>query len=255
MNAFNDGTKVYFDTPEAKNNMFPFFPDVHGAPFNPREAASFITRWTVDMNSNGTEFESRERLTTVDGRVPQDRRALRHRPYRHGWMLVQDMSKPVDVPAGKSAGGLMMNTLGHLDHATGTDPHLVGGADLTLQEPAFIPKSANSGEGEGWLVAVCNRLDEWRSDLLMFDALQHRGRPARDGQAARAPAHRPARQLAHGRGPEPQEPARQGQGDGAAGAPKARWGQADCLAAESCFEQDLVRVAGGKPGSTFPQPA
>ena len=51
MNAFNDGTRVYFDTPVAKNNMFPFFPDVRGAPFNPMEAMSFLTRWTVDMAS------------------------------------------------------------------------------------------------------------------------------------------------------------------------------------------------------------
>ena len=34
-----------------------------------------------------------------------------------------------------------------------------------------MPKSKDSSEGEGWLVAVCNRLDEWRSDLVMFDAL------------------------------------------------------------------------------------
>jgi carotenoid cleavage dioxygenase len=87
-------------------------------------------------------------------------------------MLVQDMSKPADVPAGKSAGGLMMNTLGHLDHATGQTHSWWAGATSSLQEPAFVPKSADSGEGEGWIVAVCNRLDEWRSDLLMFDALR-----------------------------------------------------------------------------------
>ncbi len=52
MNAFQEGTKIHFDTPEAKNNMFPFFPDVHGAPFNGMEAVSFLTRWTVDMASN-----------------------------------------------------------------------------------------------------------------------------------------------------------------------------------------------------------
>ena len=36
MNAFQEGTKIHFDTPEAKNNMFPFFPDIHDAPFNGR---------------------------------------------------------------------------------------------------------------------------------------------------------------------------------------------------------------------------
>ena len=30
MNAFNDATKVFFDTRVARNNMFPFFPDVPG---------------------------------------------------------------------------------------------------------------------------------------------------------------------------------------------------------------------------------
>jgi carotenoid cleavage dioxygenase len=93
-------------------------------------------------------------------------------PYRHGWMLVQDLSKPVDLPAGKSAGGLMMNTLGHLDHATGKTHTWWAGPTSTLQEPAFVPKSPDSAEGEGWLVAVCNRLDEWRSDLVMLDALR-----------------------------------------------------------------------------------
>ena len=32
MNAFEDGSKIHFDTPQAENNSFPFFPDIHGAP-------------------------------------------------------------------------------------------------------------------------------------------------------------------------------------------------------------------------------
>ena len=48
-NAFQEGRKVHFDTPEAKNNIFPFFPDVQGAPFNGREAMSYLTRWTVEL--------------------------------------------------------------------------------------------------------------------------------------------------------------------------------------------------------------
>ena len=63
MNAWQEGTKIHFDTPEAKNNMFPFFPDVHGAPFNAMEAASYLTDWTVDMACNGDEFDAIDRLT------------------------------------------------------------------------------------------------------------------------------------------------------------------------------------------------
>jgi carotenoid cleavage dioxygenase len=41
-----------------------------------------------------------------------------------------------------------------------------------LQEPCFIPRSASALEGDGWIVQVCNRLDEQRSDLLLFNALE-----------------------------------------------------------------------------------
>lgn len=171
MNAFNDGTKIHFDVPEARNNMFPFFPDVHGAPFDPPGAASFLTRWTVDMAAKGDGFESRERLAPFIGEFPRIDDRYATLPYRHGWMLVQDFSQPFDMPGGKSAAGLMMNTLGHVDHATGRTRSWWAGPVSSLQEPAFIPAGESSGEGDGWIVAVCNRLAEARSDLLLFDAL------------------------------------------------------------------------------------
>jgi carotenoid cleavage dioxygenase len=171
MNAFQEGTKVHFDTPEAKNNMFPFFPDVHGAPFNPMEAASFLTRWTVDLASNSDEFESCERLSTMMGEFPRidDRRA--GQPYRYGWMLVIDPSKPVELKGG-SAGGMVMNTLGLIDLQTKREQKWWCGPVSSLQEPCFIPRSADAPEGDGWIVQVCNRLEEHRSDLLVFDALE-----------------------------------------------------------------------------------
>jgi carotenoid cleavage dioxygenase-like enzyme len=169
MNAFQDGTKIHFDTPEAKNNMFPFFPDVHGAAFNGPESASFLTRWTVDMASPVTDdsFASVERLTTMMGEFPRiDDRMLGQR-YRYGWMLVIDPTKPVGLRGG-SAGGLLMNTLGLVDHQ-GEAQRWWCGPVSSLQEPCFIPRGP--GEGNGWIAMVCNRLEERRSDLLIFDAL------------------------------------------------------------------------------------
>jgi len=170
MNAFQEGTKIHFDTPEAKNNMFPFFPDIHGAPFNPIEAASFLTRWTVDMASNSDAFESMTRLSNMIGEFPRidDRRA--GLPYRYGWLLVMDPSKPVELKGG-SAGGMLMNTLGLVDHQSGKEQRWWCGPVSSLQEPCFIPRSKDAPEGDGWIVQVCNRLEEHRSDLLLFDAL------------------------------------------------------------------------------------
>lgn len=169
MNAFNEGRKIHFDTPVAKGNMFPFFPDVHGAPFDPMAAQAYLTRWTLDLDSNADGFAGVERLATMAGEFPRidDRYAME--PYRHGYMLVQDMTKPLST-CGRSISGLAMNTLYHRDHATGREKSWFIGPDSGLQEPCFIPASADAPEGEGWLLSVALRFDEMRSDLLLFDA-------------------------------------------------------------------------------------
>ena len=107
MNAWQDGTKIHFDIPEAKNNMFPFFPDVHGAPFNGMEAMSYLTRWTVDLASNSDEFESVTKLTETAGEFPRIDDRFTGLPYRYGWMLEMDYKRPVELKGG-SAGGLLM---------------------------------------------------------------------------------------------------------------------------------------------------
>lgn len=39
MNAVNGGPTIHIDVPVAKGNMFPFFPDVSGKPFDRASAA------------------------------------------------------------------------------------------------------------------------------------------------------------------------------------------------------------------------
>ncbi|WP_374528911.1 carotenoid oxygenase family protein [Novosphingobium sp.] len=171
MNAWQEGTKIHFDIPEAKNNMFPFFPDVNDAPFNGMEAMSYLTRWTVDMASNSDEFDSITKLTETAGEFPRIDDRMTGLPYRYGWMLEMDYRRPVELKGG-SAGGLLMNCLCLIDHQTGKEQHWWCGPVSSLQEPCFVPRSKDAPEGDGWIVQVCNRLEEHRSDLLVFDALE-----------------------------------------------------------------------------------
>jgi carotenoid cleavage dioxygenase len=171
LNAWQDGTRIHFLTPEAKNNMFPFFPDVNDAPFNPMEAASYLTDWTVDLASNGEEFDSVTRLTDTLAEFPRIDDRFVGRKTRYGWMLEMDMRRPHELKGG-SAGGMLMNCLFLKDLETGAEQHWWAGPTSTLQEPCFIPRSKDAPEGDGWIVQVCNRLDEHRSDLLLFDALE-----------------------------------------------------------------------------------
>ena len=180
MNAFNDGTKVHFDVPEAKNNMFPFFPDVHGAPYSPQEAASYMTRWTVDMASNSDEFESRERFTDMVGEFPRIDDRYASQEYRHGWLLVMDRELPYEGPGGR-ASGLILNKIGHIDIATGEQKAWWCGPQSTVQEPCFIPRSKDAPEGDGYIIALCDNNVTNYSELVVLDA-QH----VDDGPIARA---------------------------------------------------------------------
>lgn len=169
MNAFDDGPRVYVDMPLAAGNMFPFFPDVTGAPFNPAAAAARVTRISVDMSSNSGDLNMQV-LCEVVGEFPRIDERYAMRPYRHGFLCAQDASRPFNLDDPRSAIGFLMNTLVHLDHQTSRQRIVWCGTGASFQEPVFAPKRADAGEGEGYLLAVVNMLKENRSNVTVLDA-------------------------------------------------------------------------------------
>ncbi len=169
MNAFNDGTKIYFDTPAAKNNMFPFFPDIHGAPFDRDTAKSYMTRWTVDYNSKGDEFEKTEQLSTLFSEFPRIDDRYATQPHGFGWIPVTDMSMPFNGP-GQRASGLRLNRIACMNFRNGTESTWFCGPDSLIQEPCFVPRSPDAPEGDGYVIAVVDDIVHNYSDLVMLDA-------------------------------------------------------------------------------------
>jgi len=192
MNAFNDGSKIYFDTPVAKNNMFPFFPDWHGAPFKREEAASFMTRWCVDFNSKGDQFESVEKLTDMIGEFPRIDDRYATQPHKYGWLLVTDRSLPFNGP-GARASGLLINKLGFMDFTNGRQSHWFCGPDSLIQEPCFVPRTPDAPEGDGYIVALIDNIVLNYSELAIFDAMK-----IEDGPIGRAKLPFRLRQGLHG---------------------------------------------------------
>lgn len=168
MNAFNDGSKVYFDLPIAPKNSFPFFPNVDGEPFDPMGALSYLTRWTVDLASNKDTFESVEKLTHQADEFPRIDDRYATAAYRHGWMLVFDVTKPYEGPGG--AFMAVSNSLSHIDLATGKEKTWWAGPQCGIQEPCFVPRSKHSGEGDGYVIALVDNHVTNYSDLAIFDA-------------------------------------------------------------------------------------
>jgi carotenoid cleavage dioxygenase len=155
MNAFNEGTRVSIDVPRAEGNMFPFFPEL-GKPWDPRKAASRLTRWTVDMGSNSGELESARQLTDFVGEFPRNDDRYQMAPYRHGWILGFGGSR---------------NSLGHIDLSTGKTSVYDAGEDTPLQEPCFIPRRAGAPEGDGYVIQTATRAKEMRTDVFLYEAL------------------------------------------------------------------------------------
>jgi len=169
MNAFNSGTRVYLDMPVATGNMFPFFPDVTGAPFDPVRAAARVTRLSVDVSAPERGIAC-EVLNEAVGEFPRIDDRYTAQPYRHGYLCAQDTSRPMGVNDPRSATGLMMNTLIHMDHSQGRTRSWWCGPGVSCQEPVFAPKAAGAREGAGYLLAILNLLNEHRSALVVLDA-------------------------------------------------------------------------------------
>ena len=170
MNAFEDGKKIHFDIPVAENNSFPFFPDIHGAPFDSVAALPYLTRWTVDLSSNSDEFASVERLTDKADEFPRIDDRYATNAYRHGWMLVFDTDRPYNGPGAPFQA--VPNTLGHIDLATGRTKTWWPGADYGIQEPCFVPRRPDAPEGDGYLIALVDNHVVNTSELVVLDA-QH----------------------------------------------------------------------------------
>lgn len=155
MNAWNEGTKVHFDTCVSPGNLFPFFPE-KGKQFDFTKANVKLTRWTVDMASNSDAFESATTLSNFQGEFPKmdDRYAMGQ--YRHGWLL--------------GFGGTIRNSMGHVDLETGETQVWDAGPTKVLQEPVFIPRPGGSEEGDGWVAQAATDTESLLTELNLFEA-------------------------------------------------------------------------------------
>jgi carotenoid cleavage dioxygenase len=165
VNAFNVGTKVHFDIAASRGNGLAFFPDVDGSPFNPMEALAHITRWTVDYASKSDQFESTQRMSEMGGEFPRIDDRFATKDHRYAWWLVSDPTKP--FTPGQTPG---FASIGYLDYRTGKQAVWWAGAQWHLQEPCFVPRSADAPEGDGYIIGLADNLVTNLSELVVLEA-------------------------------------------------------------------------------------
>jgi carotenoid cleavage dioxygenase len=168
MNAWNDGSRVHYDTPVGNFVVFPFFPDAEGKPWNPAQAQPRLERWTMDLASPASGFE-RKLLSPRIVEFPRIDERFAMAAYSHGWAACDDTSK--DSAPTSLGGGLSLNAIAHFDHSNACVNVWRAEDGSAVQEPQFVPRTPSSTEGDGWLLVVVNRLADMHSDLVILDAL------------------------------------------------------------------------------------
>ncbi|MFM0229653.1 carotenoid oxygenase family protein [Paraburkholderia sediminicola] len=162
LNGFNEGTKIHIDGIVAEGNLFPFFPDVHGKPFDPKKALARLTRWTIDLSAPDGAFSERI-LSDVVGEMPKIDERYATRKHLHGFMLCQDPERPY------IEGKFGFNAVAHINLETDSTSVYYAGEDCLFQEPVFVPRSPDANEADGYLLVMRNRVSEMASELLVFD--------------------------------------------------------------------------------------
>jgi carotenoid cleavage dioxygenase-like enzyme len=175
MGTFSDGDKLHVDMDMAHKNQFPFFPNLHGEPFDPIGASGRVTRLTVNLSKKSDTYDMQV-LFPETGVLPRQDDRYHSVPYRYGFMPTMDQAKPFDERLAKMP-MRPLNCYTRFDQMTRKTSSFFIGADSGLQEGCFVPRRPGAPEGDGYLVGIANRLLEHRSDLVIIDAAQMQAGP------------------------------------------------------------------------------
>jgi carotenoid cleavage dioxygenase len=163
MNAYEDGERIVADV--CRYERLPLF-ESGEAVDGMQDLSAKLTRWTMDLAGGALK---EERLDDSPSEFPRLDERFAGLQYRHGYAA--GIVKRGDE---KLAG---MNAIMHYDLRTGRRAqHLLPASDAA-GEPIFVPRKADSPEGEGFLLSVVYRGEEKRSDVVVLDAQNVSGAP------------------------------------------------------------------------------
>lgn len=159
------GDKIYFESSRVHDNAFPFFPADDGRLPAPNTKADYV-RWELDLlQPDNTKVPDPELVLDVPCEFPRiDERFMTQR-YNHVFL---DVFMPQKSDGSKNLfNGLNGLAMHNID--TRVTRYFYTGDNSLVQEPIFIPRSKDAGEGDGWIMAMIERRAANRNDLVVLD--------------------------------------------------------------------------------------
>lgn len=165
LNAFDDGDAVVLDV--VRYPRLPLF-DPGGENPNPpisEYPSGQLTRMRLDLQTGALRSEVLCE-TPCEFPVVDPRYAVRR--HRHGYLAGR---------LGTTCGRGLFNAVLHIDLSTRTLRSRILGESSYINEPIFIPRSADAAEGDGYLLTTVFHADSGNSELLLLDATDIAGAP------------------------------------------------------------------------------
>ncbi len=125
-----------------------------------------LYRWEIDL-TRGVVTEAAIGLHPVE--LPRIDERRNGRPYRHAYTVEYREAGPGGLPGS--------SLLRRYDVETGKSVAKDFGERYVPGEPVFVPKSAEAGEDDGWVLALRYDREQDRSDLAVLDANEFGGDP------------------------------------------------------------------------------
>jgi carotenoid cleavage dioxygenase len=156
LNAFEADGRLHVDLCQQQAAAFPA---ADGGRTPEDELRQYLTRWTLDLESEAPVVV--QRLSEVVCEYPRMDERRTGRPYRYGFVAAE---------GGPGTGDLSHRAIGCYDHVAGEMRLWRAPARCAVSEPVFAPRPGTGAEGEGWLLATI--FDESRnaSHLAVLDA-------------------------------------------------------------------------------------
>ena len=147
------------------SNPFPFFPDVTGAPFDPKGAVTTVRKYVLDTRSRSSKWREERLFADQPGALSRiDDRYIGH-DFRFGLLGYSDAARPFEGSGNRRP----VNSYGKFNFVTGKVEAMFAGPTHSLAEIAFAPRSPTAPEGDGWVLGLATNYADMHSELVIGD--------------------------------------------------------------------------------------
>lgn len=164
--AWERNGRIYVETSRVFANLFPFWGGKDSLPFSMDPEADFV-RWELDLSKpSQSTISDPEVVVKLPSEFPRIDERFMGREYNTIYLPVV----APDLPPNGLPMPVALNTLAKVDKKAGTIEYFKPGNDCLVEEPIFVPRSANSPEGDGWILSMVQRIKQKKSDLVIIDS-------------------------------------------------------------------------------------